>query len=118
MGDEIKSIYCHWDGYPSHNGKILLEKYNSQEQAEKLINLGDLLLLDDNADKPEGHTFDHPVEGYCVAYGRDRGEKDTEARTYKNVEEIDEQKYNYYWNDEKWFVNNNILTTEIINKGE
>ncbi len=28
----IKSIYCHWDGYPSNNGKILLEHYNSQEK--------------------------------------------------------------------------------------
>jgi hypothetical protein len=23
----IESIYCHWDGYPENNGKILLEHY-------------------------------------------------------------------------------------------
>ncbi len=29
-------IYCHWDGYIEHKGKILFENYSSQEKAEAL----------------------------------------------------------------------------------
>lgn len=36
----IDSIYCHWDGYPQNNGKILFENYNSREKARFLINQG------------------------------------------------------------------------------
>ena len=24
---KIRAIYCHWDGYPEHNGKMLLDNY-------------------------------------------------------------------------------------------
>ena len=33
----VRSIYCHWDGYPSHHGPILLEHYTTQEKVESLI---------------------------------------------------------------------------------
>ena len=23
----IEAVYCHWDGYPAHNGKILMNHY-------------------------------------------------------------------------------------------
>ena len=29
IGDQFIGIYCHWDGYPSHNGAILLHHYQS-----------------------------------------------------------------------------------------
>lgn len=25
---EIRMVYCHWDGYPEHNGKVLLNNYD------------------------------------------------------------------------------------------
>lgn len=31
IGDSIHSIYCHWDGYPSHHNPILTKHYNTQE---------------------------------------------------------------------------------------
>ena len=27
----INQVYCHWDGYLSNNGKILMEYYNNAE---------------------------------------------------------------------------------------
>jgi len=33
----VDSIYCHYDGYPSHNGKILLKYYNDEMKIRKLI---------------------------------------------------------------------------------
>ena len=35
---EIKMVYCHWDGYPEHNGKLLLNHYNYR-QVQELIEL-------------------------------------------------------------------------------
>jgi hypothetical protein len=45
VGNIYKTVYCHFDGYPSYNGRILLSNYNSQELAEKLINGGDMSSL-------------------------------------------------------------------------
>lgn len=65
-------IYCHWDGYLDHNGRILFEHYTSQRQADELVRHGNLSQLQPRCTKPAGHTFDKPVKGFCVYYGRDR----------------------------------------------
>jgi len=98
-------IYCHWDGYIDHNGKILYAHYNSQELAEKLTQLGDLSVLAPRANKPKGHTFDTPKKGYCIAYGRDRGEKDVDATVVDTLAEAwPEQdtwtEFTYVWSRE------------------
>ncbi len=41
----IKTIYCHWDGYPEHNGQLLVNNYTSPMQVEMLIEGGDLSSL-------------------------------------------------------------------------
>ena len=56
-----KIIYCHWDGYPSHNGEILVNNYTSPAAVVELMKLGDLSSLDES-----------PAE--CTAYHRDRNE--------------------------------------------
>jgi hypothetical protein len=73
---EIKSIYCHWDGYPSNNGKILAEHYTDREKVEELIALGDISSLNENVGPSDGveHSFDNPASGVTVAYHRDRGD--------------------------------------------
>ena len=38
----ILSVYCHWDGYPSFNGKVLREFYDTKEKVNQLINGGDM----------------------------------------------------------------------------
>lgn len=117
IGDKYHSIYSHWDGYPSHNGKILLENYNNQELAEKVVSLGDLSFLDKSMDKPDGHSYSNPVVGYSIAYGRDRGEEGIETKVYDSYGKAmkkNNQEYNYLWDGEKWLVNNEELTKEII----
>lgn len=70
-------IYCHWDGYPEHNGQILVEYYNDKTKVEQLLDLGDLSSLGEEIAPPPGvnHSFDSPVAGVCIAYHRDRGEE-------------------------------------------
>lgn len=42
---QFKSIYCHYDGYLSHHGDILLRCYNTKEKVEELLSKGGLLSL-------------------------------------------------------------------------
>lgn len=85
---KIKAVYCHYDGYPEGVGKTLVENYDGKTNATKLISLGDISILDKNMTKPAGHSFNKPVEGYSVFYGRDRGEKNTKAKIYDSVKDI------------------------------
>ena len=54
--DGIKAIYCHWDGYVDHNGKILKEFYKTTDKVEALIALGDISSLREEVG--EKHDFD------------------------------------------------------------
>ena len=47
--DSILSVYCHWDGYPSFNGRVLREFYNTPEKVADLINGGNISALHTNA---------------------------------------------------------------------
>ena len=80
----VSSVYSHWDGYPSNNGRILMEHYKDRDKLQKLIDLGSLSSLAEEVDIPEGvnHTFENQVKGITVFYGRDRGEDDVEATTH------------------------------------
>lgn len=102
-------VYCHWDGYLSHNGAILQEHYSSQDKAEELVSHGDLSSLAPECSKPEGHSYDNRVEGFCVYYGRDRGEKGTEAKVEDSLQkawppEDTWTEFTYVWTDGRWWV--------------
>ena len=87
---EIRSVYCHNDGYPEHNGRVLVENYDTAEKVEELIALGDLSFIGERV-KPnenEGHSFDSPVADVTIAYHRDRNEKLNPARTFNNIDEV------------------------------
>ena len=83
----IDAVYCHWDGYLSHNGRILLDHYD-MAKLDRLIRLGDLSSL--GGEIGEKHDFDKRPEGVCTFYNRDRDEAlaDTKARRYMNRREM------------------------------
>lgn len=102
VGDVYHSVYCHYDGYLSGVGSMLALHYNSQELAEKLVSHGDLSSVDESCEKPEGHSYDNQVKGYCVYYGRDR---DEEGTGFIVVDEpLIENDFGYVWNGEQWIV--------------
>jgi len=91
IGDnEFKTIYCHSDGYLTHNGAMLFDHYSDPEKLDALLNLGDISYLAPNIepDPTRPHSFDYNErqEGVVVAYGRDRGEKDVDAHTFTKDE--------------------------------
>jgi hypothetical protein len=96
----IKSIYCHWDGYPEHNGEILKEHYKTEAKIDALLELGNLSSL--AQDIGMQHDFKDPSPGWCVAYGRDRGEINTKARISTTLSDMMQEEYNYVWDNGKW----------------
>lgn len=106
-----KRIYCHWDGYLSHNGRILQEYYSTQKKAEALVKPGDLSSLAEKCTKPKGHSFDKPVEGYCVYYGRDRRETNAEGYTGESLAAVwppedTWTEFTYVFDADEWYVAN------------
>jgi hypothetical protein len=78
----VTGIYCHWDGYLSHNGRILQENYADEAKVRELIALGDISSLGEEIGT--AHDFDAAPRGECNSYARDRGERDVAARTEHN----------------------------------
>lgn len=100
----VGQVYAHWDGYLSHNGKILLENYNDPFKLQKLVDFGGVSSL--GAELGEVHPFsefeidrDDPeledklalvakakTEGWTTFYGRDRGETGMQACYFNDFE--------------------------------
>ena len=110
----ITSVYCHWDGYPSHNGKILLENYNTEEKVRELLKEGNISSLEPNCNKPENHSFDKPKKGYTVYYGRDKGELDFKPKTDSALlkQSMFDNEYGYLFdtNLNQWLIINDNKT--------
>jgi len=101
----ITGIYCHHDGYVSHNGRILHEHYTDEAKVRKLMALGDISTLGEEIG--EAQDFDDPVKGQCNAYGRDRGETGTECKRSTDITRFLAdfiEEYNYLWFHGRWMV--------------
>ena len=79
----VNSIYCHWDGYPEHNGKILVKHYTDINKIHELLNLGDLSVLGEEIGVRTDFNNPHITE-QCIAYSRDRGERYLDVCMTKN----------------------------------
>lgn len=117
-GDQILAIYCQWDGYLSHNGRILSEHYDTSK-ANQLVALGNLSILGERVSPAVGqvHTFGAAQEGVCVFYDRDRGLTSQQAQTYDSLAEWAENvdfEFLYVIKDGIWYVSTDGLTLELL----
>lgn len=131
-GNIVKSVYCHWDGYLSHNGAILQEHYDSVK-ANQLVALGDLSSLKQEIGakhafgkigmtpaEQEAYEVEHGNS--CTFYGRDRGETGTEWQVAHTFDEFLEQvnnccgEYYYIMRDGVWYCGDTYGRTELSNK--
>lgn len=129
----VSQVYAHWDGYLAHNGKILLENYSDPFKLRELIDLGSVSSL--GAKLGEQHPFsefeiakDDPerdaklalvakakAEGWTTFYGRDRGESDVQANSFKDIKDYYEnvcgEEYDYILSPRdgkpQWYVRYN-----------
>lgn len=72
----VDAIYCHYDGYFSYMGNMLMKNYKDEKKVRELIALGDVSSVSERLYPTEGsgHSFETPEKGVTVAYHRDRGE--------------------------------------------
>ena len=100
----ITSIYCHWDGYLEHNGTALALHYNTPENVEKLIALGDISYL--------GNTL-----STTESYNQMRGE-DIVITHHNNFDEFAKhcfdswEEYAYLYKDYEWLYCENDFDTK------
>lgn len=98
-----KVIYSHFDGYPEGVGMTLAKYYNDTKKAQDLVALGDISSLRERVapNEDEQHSYENSLDDVTVAYGRDRGEENTEARIVKGAKAIFDfdswQEYIYIW---------------------
>jgi len=133
----IGQVYCHWDGYLAHNGKMLMEYYSNPFIVRDLIDLGSLSSL-----RPQIGTK-HPFSMFeanmtqdeyanlyrdmCTFYGRDRGEGQSDATYFKDylhfLVDGQEEEYDYILRNVNgkaiWFVSDHggdfqLLTVALI----
>jgi hypothetical protein len=135
----IGQVYCHWDGYLAHNGKMLMEYYSNPFIVRDLIDLGSLSSLRPTigTKHPFSHydvanmTQDEYANLYrdmCVFYGRDRGEGQSDATYFKDFADYrangQAEEYDYILRNvdgvATWFVSDHgsefILLTEAFAK--
>ena len=93
----VQQVYCHWDGYLAHNGKILAGHYINPFKLRELIDLGDMSSLGERIGTQ--HAFDKAPEGECTFYKRDRNESGCEAKKFKDLkdyyENVQGEEYDY-----------------------
>jgi hypothetical protein len=102
----ITSVYCHWDGYLSHNGKLLLEHWDTPKKVKKLLKMGDMAVLGKEIGKKHDYYNNDNRGNGCTFYKRDRGEDDVAALVHSNEGEFlaYREEYNYLMIDGVWHV--------------
>ena len=97
------SVYCHWDGYPSFNGRVLREHYTTVEQVRDLIDGGNISSLHTNAGW-NNETL--PKTGPLYYTMRGESIEENEPRLDKDMEEFfsDGEEYSYIFRNGNWFA--------------
>ena len=93
--NSVSQVYCHWDGYLDHNGKILAQYYTDPFKVRELLDGGDTSTLANSVEDCEFYTK--------------RGEELRPQRMFKDFaeyqREVQGEEYNYILRrDGKWYV--------------
>jgi hypothetical protein len=133
----VEQVYCHWDGYLEHNGKILAEHYSDPYKLRDLIDMGDMSSLGKVIGKqhPFGPNYNEtdPVKkaaiqkkideaskaGYCTFYARDRGETGVSAKKFVDFQDYlahhQYEEYEYILRkDGNWYVKCHDAAYELL----
>lgn len=94
----VDYIYCHFDGYPSHNGEILINHYTDMNKVSALLELGDLSKLGEEiGEKQDFNDRSTYNKNWCLAYGRDRGEENVSMKNSSYDDLINDQNVDYVY---------------------
>lgn len=108
----VKAVWLQFGGSIMQAGRILLKSYDRKD-LEELLSLGDLAILGSNV-KRKNKTHDNFLcieKDTCIFYGRDRGEKNTEACVYLSLDDMKENREcDYFYimkvdkGEDKWYI--------------
>jgi len=95
----VEQVYCHWDGYLEHNGKILQNDYMDPFKVKQLLALGGFSSLQESVEETAEQAYTQ------------RGE-DLDINKYKNADEYfdcsQQEEYDYllrnFEGKATWFV--------------
>ena len=92
------AIYCHYDGYLEHNGKMLLDNYTSTQDVRALVSIGNIRAL-----KP---TLDEMVEEEY----KELPQNFSTLRGYMSQVDTLFIEFIYLWSeeDESWWVSRSV----------
>lgn len=95
----VQQVYCHWDGYLEHNGKILAEHYMDPFKVRDLINLGGFSSLDTSVEATRSTAYTQRGEDLSI-------EKFIDFEDYVDNHQYEEYEYILRQVDGKavWFV--------------
>ena len=97
--DSIVSVYCHYDGYPEFNGRVLRTHFDTIEKVRELIDGGDMSCAQTNAGW-NNETLSETGALYYSARGEDCPPRHDETMTefFNNGEE-----FGYIYQNGEWF---------------
>ena len=97
--DSIVSVYCHYDGYPAHNGRVLRTHFDTIEKVRELIDGGDMSCTRTNVGW-NNETLPEVGPLYYSARGEDCPPRHDETMTefFNNGEE-----FGYIYQNGEWF---------------
>ena len=107
--DSILSVYCHYDGYPAFNGRVLREFYNTKEKVSQLINGGDMSCTWTNAGwnnetLPEMGPLHYTMRGESIENNAPELSKD--HGEYLKMSANADEEYSYLFADGEWICYN------------
>ena len=99
----IVSVYCHYDGYPEFNGKVLRDNYDTVEKVKELIDGGNMSCTWTNSGWGN-ETL--PETGALYYTSRGESLEDNAPRLDKDMEEFfsDGEEYSYIFRNGNWFA--------------
>jgi hypothetical protein len=108
QGNVCKSVYCHYDGYLEHTGRVLLDRWDEAEVL-KLMKLGDNSGIQESVDE--------------MNFYKNRGETGVEAIRANTFKEFIDQvqgccgEYYYVMRDGVWYAGCVYETQGLIKGG-
>jgi hypothetical protein len=95
----VEQVYCHWDGYLEHNGKILRDHYMNPFKVKQLLALGGFSSLRETVEETAETAYTQRGEECVIGKYKDFNE-------YKHEAQFEEYDYILRQVDGKavWFV--------------
>ena len=108
--NSCSAVYCHYDGYLEHNGRMLLDNYSSTKDVRALVSMGDIRSLKPTLDEmvEEGYTDTEDVSAFTP-------QNFNTLRAYMSQVDTLFIEFIYMWSeeDESWWLSRSV-SKEVV----